>query len=223
MIKKIFYVFFLFLVGFFGGMTSLKLYQPPSLLRIVEKKEIRITENKALKEAIRKVERTVFFVKTQTKTKNVSGCGFVLSSDGLAITLSQLIPASFKTQIFFEGKEVPFQVLKRDQKENLVLLKIEAKDLSSAPFFNFEKLEIGERVFILCSFFENEKFQKFANEGVIKSFNENHLFTNIIEEERSSGAPLFDIEGNFLGISQINKNKEIIVIPVQKIRSFANL
>ena len=227
MLKQFLKILSIFLIGFLGGALSHQIFlsfflkTQPQPIQVIERREVKIQENVALQEAIEKAQKRVIFL--QTKTKTISGCGFILTSDGLAITLNQLIPAGSQTEIFFDGSKIPFQVLKRDQKENLVLLKLEGKNFPTLPFGDLENISIGERVFLVCSFSEREKIQNFANEGLIKTFNEETIITNIIEEEKALGSPLFDIEGKFLGLSQLDKTGKIIVVPISKIRSFANL
>jgi S1-C subfamily serine protease len=238
MLKKILKIVAIFIIGIAGGIFGeeilwpyfverplfyqYKLERPP--VYITEKKEIKIQENVALKEAILKVEKTVVFIKTKTKTgKNLQGNGFILTSDGLIITLAELIPEGSKVNLFVEGEIVPFQVLKKDLNKNLALLKIEKKNLTTTGFFNFEKLKLGERVFLIGISSENGKIEKFVDEGIVRSFNEEKIETNIQNSSKILGAPLFDIEGNLLGINYLSKEGIIISIPVTHIRSFSGI
>ena len=238
MLKKILKIVAIFIIGIAGGIFGeeilwpyfverplfyqYKLERPP--VYITEKKEIKIQENVALKEAILKVEKTVVFIKAKTKTgKNLQGNGFILTSDGLIITLAELIPEGSKVNLFVEGEIVPFQMLKKDLNKNLALLKIEKKNLATTGFFNFEKLKLGERVFLIGISSENGKFEKFVDEGIVRSFNEEKIETNIQSSSKILGTPLFDIEGNLLGINYLTKEGIFISIPVTHIRSFSGI
>jgi S1-C subfamily serine protease len=238
MLKKILKIVAIFIIGIAGGIFGeeilwpyfverplfyqYKLERPP--VYITEKKEIKIQENVALKEAILKVEKTVVFIKAKTKTgKNLQGSGFILTSDGLIITLAELIPEGSKVNLFVEGEIVPFQMLKKDLNKNLALLKIEKKNLATTGFFNFEKLKLGERVFLIGISSENGKIEKFVDEGIVRSFNEEKIETNIQSSSKILGTPLFDIEGNLLGINYLTKEGILISIPVTHIRSFAGI
>jgi S1-C subfamily serine protease len=238
MVKNILKILGFFVVGMVGGIFAeeilwpyfverplfyqYKLERPP--IYITEKKEIKVQENTALKEAISKVEKTVVGIKTKTKTgKSLEGSGFILTSDGLIVALAELFPDGSKTNLFVEGEIVPFQILKKDSKENLILIKIEKKNLATTGFFNFEKLKLGERVFSIGISFEDGGVKKFVDEGIVKSFDENKIETNFQATKEILGTPLFDIEGNLLGMNYLSKEGTVISIPVTHIRSFTGI
>lgn len=60
-----------------------------------------------------------------------------------------------------------------------------------------------------------------VNEGIVKSFDENYIQTNIFEKIRLQGSPLFNIEGEVLGLNTIDSEGKIITIPISKIKSFS--
>ena len=192
-----------------------------------ETKEVVIQENTALKEAVEKVGQTVVGVRTRLSGgRTLDGSGLILTSDGLIITLAELVPSGPNTIFILEGKQVNFQVLKRDLKENLALIKLEGSHLTTAGFGELDKLKIGERIFLLGSIFEagkEIKAKKVANEGIIKSFDDNFLQTNILENVNLKGSPLFDIEGRVLGINMIDKEGKVGAISIKKIRDFAGI
>jgi len=225
-----------FILGIFGGIFADQILWPYFIERplfyqyrleknpiyLTERKEITIQENVALKNAIEKVEKTVIGVKTKTKAgKTLEGSGLIVTSDGLLVTLADLVPQGSNFSFFVDGEIASFQILKRDLKENLVLIKIEKTNLPTVSFFDFEKLKLGERVFLVGVVFEKTGPRKIVNEGIVKSFDEDKIETNISENENLSGSPLFDIEGNFLGLNEINSDGKVISIPVTKIKSFA--
>jgi len=224
-----------FILGIFGGIFADQILWPYFIERplfyqyrleknpiyLTERKEITIQENVALKNAIEKVEKTVIGVKTKTKAgKTLEGSGLIVTSDGLLVTLADLVPQGSNFSFFVDGEIASFQILKRDLKENLVLIKIEKTNLPTVSFFDFEKLKLGERVFLVGV--AQPPFGGWVvNEGIVKSFDEDKIETNISENENLSGSPLFDIEGNFLGLNEINSDGKVISIPVTKIKSFA--
>lgn len=235
MAKKILKILFIFVVGIAGGIFAdqilwpylierplfyqYRLDQPPVL--VTERKEVYIQENAALKEAIEKVDNSVVAVKTKTKTgKALEGSGLVLTSDGMMVTLAELVPQDSTFSFFVEGNMASFQILKRDLKENLALVKIEKSGLATVGFFNYDQLKLGERVFLVGAVFEAGKIKDSVNEGIVKSFNQELIETNIYESSLAAGSPLFDIEGNLLGISTIEKDGRVSAIPVSKIRQF---
>jgi S1-C subfamily serine protease len=225
-----------FFFGIFGGIFATEILWPyfverPLFLKYkieipqgykIEKKEIRIQENTALKEAIDKVQKSSFFLKTQYKGKEISGSGFILTSDGLAITLADLVPWGGKFTFFVEGKPVHFQILKRDLKNNLALIKFEGENFSSSGFGDLEKLKLGERIFLVANFEKEKKIKILVDEGIVKSFDQDLIETSFQEDERILGSPLFNIDGELLGLNFINNHK-VFAIPVEKIRKFSNL
>lgn len=235
MIKNVLKIFFVFLIGMVGGIFADQIFWPYFVERplfyqyrleknpiyVTERKEIYIQENTALKNAIEKVEKVIVGIKTKTKKGNLEGSGFILTSDGLIITLASLVPQGSDFSFFVEGQKVPFQILKRDLKEDLALIKVEKSNLPTTGFFDLEKLKLGERVFLIGTIFENEKLKTMVNEGIVKSFDQDFIETNIFEKNNLAGSPLFDIEGNILGLNKINEEGRIITIPISKIKSFA--
>lgn len=233
MIKNLLKIFLLFILGVVGGIFGseilwpyfverplfyqYKLNQPP--FYIVEKKEI-IQENIALKEAIEKVEKVVIGLRTELPTgKIIEGSGLIITSDGLIVTLAQLIPQGAKFNFFINGERVHYQILKRDSKENLALVKIEKTNLPTVGFANLEKLKLGERVFLVGKIFIKEQMKTLVNEGVVKYFDQNLIETNIFEKNNLAGSILFDIEGNVVGINKVDSGGQIISLPVSKIRA----
>lgn len=237
MLKSFFKILGIFFIGIFGGIFGSQILWPyfverPLFLKyrleqtpIYEfvTKEVKIQENAALQDAVGKVEKTVVGVKTTTKKGKIfEGSGFILTSDGLIITLADLVPEGSPT-IFINGEEVDSQVLKKGAKDNLALLKIEERNLSTVGFGSMEKMKLGQRVFLVGVIFTKEVIQKKVNEGIVKYFDQNALETNIKEDDILEGSTLFDIEGNIIGLNLIDEEGEIISIPISTIKSFTGL
>lgn len=172
--------------------------------------EIIIKETEALEKAVANVEAAVFNLSFGEN----QACGFSLTSDGQVLTQASLLPQG--DAIFLDGQETAFRLLKKDLKFDLALIKIERSNLKTTSFFDFEKLKPGTSVFLIG-------MEKVVNQGIVKSFSEDLIATNILEKEDFSGCPLFTFEGKFLGVVKINEAGEVSAIPVSKIRSFAGL
>jgi len=236
MAKNIYKILAIFILGAIGGIFADQILWPYFVERplfyqyrlekapvyVTERKEIIIQENIALKNAIEKVEKVVVGVRTETKTEKIlEGSGLILTSDGLMVTLAELVPYGSDFSFFVDGESIPYQILKRDQKENLALIKIEKTHLPTVGFANFEKLKLGERVFLVGIVFEKGIPQKIVNEGIVKTFDENSIKTNIFEKSTLASSPLFDIEGKALGLNTISLEGKVIAIPISKIKEFA--
>lgn len=242
--RNIFKIIAVFILGMGGGIFADQIFWPyfverplfhqyrleqSPVYQTVEK-EITIQENTALKEAIEKVEKVVVGVRTQTKTgKILEGSGLIVTSDGLIVTLAELVPQGSDFGFFIDGEKVDFQILKRDSKENLALIKIEEANLATLSFADLDKMKLGERVFLVGIIFEKEQElfeaepRTMVNEGIVKGFGEDFIETNIFEKSILAGSPLFNIEGQVLGINTIDLEGKIIAIPISKIKEFTSL
>ncbi len=238
MLKNIFKIISIFIIGIVGGIFADQILWPYFIERplfhqyrleqspvyVTERKEITIQENVALKNAIEKVEKVVVGVRTETKTEKIlEGSGLIITSDGLVVTLAELVPQGSTFSFFIDGKKVHFQILKRDLKENLALVKIEEANLPTVSFADLEKMKLGEKVFLVGVIFEKEEPSKIVNEGIIKSFGQDFIKTNIFEKNILKGSSLFDIEGKVLGLNTIDSGGEIITIPISKIKTFIGM
>ena len=239
MLKNIFKIIAIFILGTVGGIFADQILWPyfverplfnqykleKSPVYVTERKEVFIQENTALEEAIEKVEKVVIGVRAEKKTGIIlEGSGLIVTADGLLVTLAELVPQGSNFSFFVEGQPANFQILKRDLKENLALVKVEETNLPTVSFADLEKLKLGERVFLVGVIFENQKITPpgyVVNEGIVKSFNQDFIKTNIFEKNILKGSPLFDIEGKVLGLNNVDLEGKVIAIPISKIKSFA--
>ncbi len=235
MFKNIFKILAVFVIGAIGGIFADQILWPYFIERplfyeyrleqapvyVTERKEIIIQENTALTEAVEKVGKAVIGVKAKTKRGEIlEGSGLIISSDGLIVSLAELLPLGSDFSFFIDGKQVPFQIIKRDPKQNLVLIKVEEQGLSTISFADLEKIKLGERVFLVGKSRPQNK-NWMVNEGIIKTFNKNYIQTNIFEKTVLNGSSLFNIKGEVLGLNIISSVGEVNTIPISKIKSFA--
>lgn len=234
MLKNIFKILAIFIIGMVGGIFADQLLWPyfverplfyrykldQSSVNVTEVKEIYIQENIALKSAIEKAEKAIVRVETETKAgKILEGSGLILTADGLIVTLAELVPQGSAFNFFVDEELVSFEILKRDLENNLALIRLEKTKLSTLGFADLGKLKLGERVFLVGAVPLGFR----ANEGIVTSFDENLIQTNIFEENTLAGSALFDIEARILGLNSIGKDGKVIAIPVSVIRSFSDL
>ena len=239
MSKSVLRILAIFIVGMVGGIFADQIFWPyfvekplfyeyrleQSPVYVTEKKEISVTENVALQNAVEKVEKVIVGVRTETKGGEIlEGSGLILTSDGLIATLADLIPVGADLSFFVEGKKRDYEILERDLKNNIALVKIEDGTLNTVEFADLENKKLGERVFVVGAIFDEEgNLSKIVNEGIIKYFKEDYVHTNIFESEVLSGSPLFDIEGRVLGLSQIDSQGKLVALPISLIREFSGL
>jgi S1-C subfamily serine protease len=238
MSKNILKIIAIFVLGIGGGIFADQILWPyfiekplfhqyrleQSPVYVTEIREMTVQENTALTNAIEKVTKTVIGVRAEMPMSKVTeGSGLIVTSDGLMVTLAELVPQGSDFSFFVEGKQVSFQVLERDFESNLALIKLGEGNLSTVSFANLEKLKLGERVFLVSTIFEDKEPVAFANEGIVKSFGEDFIKTNIFENYLVAGSPLFNIKGEVLGLNTIDMEGKVITIPVSKIKELLGM
>ncbi|MDO8741173.1 MAG: S1C family serine protease [Candidatus Woesearchaeota archaeon] len=190
---------------------------------INSKEQIYIQENTALESAIERVLKSTVAIQVTTLAgSSYIGSGLITTSDGLIVISANLIPAGSKFNIFINGEKVDFKIQKSDYKKNLILVKIDKNNLPTVGFADFNKIKLGQRVF-LTSVSSIKTDDWLANEGIIRSFNENAIKTNISEKSVVLGSPLFNISGELLGLNYIDQDGRVSAIPVSIIKTFLGL
>jgi len=192
---------------------------PP--VQITQREEVKIQENSALKDAVAKASGIAAGVKVvSTKGAASYGSGVILTSDGVMAVPNSLFPAGANAEITAAGKKVVFEVLKRDKTLNLAIIKLENASWPTAGFYVMENLKLGERVFLLGTLAGGGSF---TSEGIVRNFDGNSITTSIWEKNEALGSPVFDIEGNILGMAVPDKSGLVSVIPIWTIKTFAGL
>ncbi|MBI3631807.1 MAG: serine protease [Candidatus Staskawiczbacteria bacterium] len=187
------------------------------------KEQVYIQESVALESAVEKVTKSVVAAQITTLAGNsYVGSGLIATSDGLIVISSNLIPAGSKFNIYINGEKTDFKVLKTDYKKGLVLVKVDKNDLPTVGFADFDKIKLGQRVF-LTAVASTKIDDWLVNEGIVRNFNENIIKTNISEKSIVSGSPLFNISGELLGLNYIDQDGKISAISVNIIKTFLGL
>lgn len=233
MTKSVFKIIAIFIVGIVGGIFAEQILWPyfvekplffeyrleQSPVYITEEKEITIQENTALQEAIEKVNKVVVMIRTKTKAGEVlQGSGLIVTSDGLVVSLAQFFPEGSEATLFFDGKILVPKIVQI--KNGLVLLRIEENNLPTVGFANFREIRLGQRVFLIGAVPYKVSSQKLVNEGIVKSFDQDLIKTNIFEEDNLEGSTLFDIEGSVLGLNVVDQKGQVAAIPISQIKEF---
>lgn len=190
-------------------------------VRVTEKQITAIQENKALRDAVAKSANTAVGIKvTNSKGASVYGSGVIFTSDGLVATSYNLFPPGTSAEVVADGEIAAFQVIKRDKDKNLVILKLKGSNWPTAGFYPIDNLKLGERIFLIGVLAGGGNL---VNEGVVRDFAQDTISTSIIEKSEVQGSPVFDIEGNIVGIAVIDKLGWASVIPISTIKSLSGL
>ena len=226
---NIFKIIIVFIVGAAGGVLGGQVFNKYIIsedypVSITENKEIIVQENTALQDAVEKVKNSLIGIETKLSSgKIISGSGLALTSDGLMVTLSELVPKGTSSTFFVDGKNPEYKVLKKDQNLNLALLKLEEDELQSCGFSDPQELRLGQRVFLLGMIFPESGKTLMANQGIVKYFTGDYIRTNIFETKALSGSVLFNIKGELIGLNFIDSQGVVTAIPVDRIRGFIGL
>jgi len=245
MAKSILKILAIFIVGIGGGIFAdqilwpyfierplfqqYRLEQSPTYVTEQTKTTMYVQENTAMRESVQDVLPAIVGVKTKTVSGEVlEGSGIVVTSDGLIVTLASLVPKGSDFSFFVDGKWPAFQILKRDLDNDLALIKVEKGGLKTRGFVDMTKIKLAEPVFLVGTDFPtvittSTLPQNIVNAGIITTFNEDSVQTNIFEKQIMAGSPLFDIEGKLVGLSTIAEDGRVSTIPSNLIRTFIGL
>jgi len=234
--KTVLFWVIVFLVGGLSGvffsraflpwLTSFSLFNKISWLdnvkdgtTIINKIEkVYITQEVAFQDAIGKVGNSVVAIMVERAGRQpIENSGFILTSDGLIATANFTLAKNAKILVLRDNQEYEARMVKQDAVNNLALLKIEANDLPVADFGDNNNLRLGEKVFLTGAAKINNNFVRFANLGFVKTVSPDPSLT-FTESSLADGAPLGNIEGKVLGLVLVDKQGNITVVGVDKIR-----
>lgn len=162
------------------------------------------------------------------------GSGFVLSEDGYLVTNAHVIENASEISVGFpDGREFDAEIVGTDDRTDVALLKIDATGLPVLELGDSDRLKVGQWVLAIGSPFG---FEYTATQGIVSALSrslpsENYvpfIQTDVAVNPGNSGGPLFDLEGNVIGVnSQIFSRSGgymglSFAIPVNVVRSVAS-
>ena len=144
------------------------------------------------------------------------GSGFIVSSDGYILTNTHVVDNATRVIVrLTDRREFQAKVVGTDDKSDVALLKIDAKNLPTVKIGDSSKLRPGEWVLAIGSPFN---FQNSVTAGIVSALGRevpnatNYNYVNFIQTDvavnpGNSGGPLFNLYGEVVGInSQIYSN-----------------
>ena len=134
------------------------------------------------------------------------GSGFIVSPDGYILTNAHVVDGAKEVDVkLTDRREFVAKVVGRDEKSDVALLKIDAKDLPSVRIGDPEEVKVGQWVVAMGSPFG---FENSVTAGIVsaksRSLGDGYvpfLQTDVAVNPGNSGGPLFDLEGNVVGIN----------------------
>ena len=147
----------------------------------------------------------------QTATTSCAGSGFVLTQDGYIVTNNHVVSDADEGTIvvrLYSGEEYTADVVGTDSMNDVALLKIETEGLQTVTIGDSNEIEVGEIVEAIGNPLGELTFTMTA--GYISALDReinadgtpiNMLQTDAAINSGNSGGPLFDMNGNVIGIT----------------------
>ncbi|GAC1628875.1 MAG: serine protease MucD [Nevskia sp.] len=135
------------------------------------------------------------------------GSGFILWSDGYILTNHHVVKDSKEVVVrLSDRRQFEATIVGSDERSDLALLKIDAKNLPAVKIGNVAKSRVGEWVLAIGSPFG---FDYTVTTGILSAKNRNldteqyvpFLQTDAAVNPGNSGGPLFNLKGEVLGIN----------------------
>ncbi|WP_084618521.1 DegQ family serine endoprotease [Cellvibrio sp. OA-2007] len=139
------------------------------------------------------------------------GSGFIISSDGYVLTNNHVIDQMDTiTVILNDQREYTAKLIGSDERSDLALLKVDAKNLPTLTLAKDEKLKVGQWVIAIGSPFGLDYS---ASAGIVSAIgrsipsarNEStyvpFIQTDVAINPGNSGGPLFNMDGEVVGIN----------------------
>src|SRR5438132_6295110 len=141
------------------------------------------------------------------------GSGFVVRPDGYIFTNFHVVEGADHVEVKLkDGREFPAKVVGTDEKTDIAVIKIDAKDLPVAQMGDSDAVRVGQFAFAIGAPF---KLDYTFTYGVVSGKGRSKLFTNggysisdYIQTDASinpgnSGGPLCDIDGKGIGMNTL--------------------
>jgi serine protease Do len=139
---------------------------------------------------------------------NSLGSGFIIDTTGLVVTNNHVIADADEVNVILnDGTTLKAEVVGRDQKTDLALLKVTpTKPLKAVKFGDSDKLRLGEWVIAIGNPFS---LGGTVTAGIVSARNrdiqsgpyDNYIQTDAAINRGNSGGPLFNLNGEVIGVN----------------------
>jgi serine protease Do len=136
------------------------------------------------------------------------GSGFIISADGVVVTNNHVIEGAEEITIFLtDGRRLPAKLVGADEKTDLAVLKIDAgAELPFVEFGDSDTADVGDWVMAIGNPFG---LGGSVTLGIVSARNrdiqsgpyDQFIQTDAAINQGNSGGPLFDMDGNVVGIN----------------------
>jgi len=143
------------------------------------------------------------------------GSGFIVRRDGYVLTNEHVVADAEKITVRLkDGRTFPAKVIGTDDRTDIAVLKIEAKDLPTVEWGDSEKLRVGQLVCAIGTpFSQDYSFTVGWVSGKNRTnllgptsptiLYEDYIQTDAFINPGNSGGPLFDVEGKIVGMNTL--------------------
>jgi serine protease Do len=139
---------------------------------------------------------------------NSLGSGFVIDESGIVVTNNHVIAEADEVNVVFnDGSRLKAEIIGRDQKTDLAVLRVKpTKPLKAVKFADSEKLRLGEWVVAIGNPFS---LGGSVTAGIVSARNrdinsgpyDNYIQTDASINRGNSGGPLFNLDGEVVGVN----------------------
>jgi len=183
---------------------------------------ISITTNaQQLRDAFRKVNQSVVIVKTKRVEVAPSadeamaivdglGSGVLISNDGKVLTAAHVVQtADVATVEFSDGQEIAARVIGSDVQSDVALLQLKEipRGVVPATMGDSDKVDVGDQIFVIGAPYGISQTLSVGHLSGRHRLNRNDQTTSVefLQTDASintgnSGGPMFDMDGNVIGI-----------------------
>jgi len=135
------------------------------------------------------------------------GSGFVISADGYILTNNHVVDEADEVIVrLSDRREFVAQIIGKDSRSDVALLKIEASDLPVVKIGSTKDLRVGEWVLAIGSPFG---FDHSVTSGIVSAKGRNlpsenyvpFIQTDVAINPGNSGGPLFNLDGEVVGVN----------------------
>ena len=138
-----------------------------------------------------------------------AGTGFILTEDGYIITNQHVVDGADTIKVtLYSGESYDATLVGGDASYDIAVLKIEAEGLQAVSVGDSDTLQVGEAVVAIGNPLGELTFT--MTNGIISALNreintdgnpQNMIQTNAAINSGNSGGPLFDMDGNVIGVT----------------------
>ncbi len=136
------------------------------------------------------------------------GSGFIISNDGYVLTNNHVVSEADEIKVILnDEREFDAKLIGTDDRTDIALLKIDAKNLPQLSLAKNEKLKVGQWVVAIGSPFGLDYS---ASAGIVSAIGRNipsdrgyvqFIQTDVAINPGNSGGPLFNMDGEVVGIN----------------------